>query len=296
MSGATQFRDVNPWRQTYWDWRAVGNFAGGGTGSGFLVAAALAGLMGAPVRALAFVGLAFVGIGLTCVWLEIGRPWRAINVFFNGRTSWMSREAIVAPVLFATGGLAFLLGESLLLVPAALLGVGFLYCQSRILHASKGIPAWRQDEIIPLILASGFAEGFGVFLMVAPLAIGAPSVWAAVLLLALLAARFLALRAYGAKITGGAAPKASVKALTAALPAVRLIGHAVPAALLVLGLALEGTLQALCFGLAGLAAVGAGWWLKFTIIVAAAYTQGYAVARAPVRGAGTSAPGGAPGW
>jgi DMSO reductase anchor subunit len=45
---------------------------------------------------------------------------------------------------------------------AALLGVLFLYCQGRILQASKGIPAWREPKIVPLILATGFVEGAGL--------------------------------------------------------------------------------------------------------------------------------------
>lgn len=295
MSAATQFRGVSPWRQTYWDWRAVGNFAGGGTGTGFLAAVAVAALAGAPSRLLAVLALAFVGAGLTCVWLEIGRPWRALNVFFNPRTSWMSREAALAPVLFGVGGLAVLLGSTALLAAAALLGLGFLYCQARILQASKGIPAWRQPEIVPLVVASGLTEGFGMFLVAAPLAGLAPS-WAAAVLIGLLALRLFVLRRYIARLDG-AAPKQSLRALAKVLPAVYGLGHALPAALLVLGLVLPmPAASAACFALAGLAAAAAGWWLKFTIIVDAAYTQGYAVGRAPARTPGMSGPGGKPGW
>ena len=32
---------VASWRQTYWDWRAAGNFAGGGSGTGVLLYAAV---------------------------------------------------------------------------------------------------------------------------------------------------------------------------------------------------------------------------------------------------------------
>lgn len=295
MSAATQFRGVSPWLQTYWDWRAVGNFVGGGTGTGFLAAVAVAALAGAPSRLLAALALAFVGAGLTCVWLEIGRPWRALNVFFNPRTSWMSREAALAPVLFGVGGLAVLLGSPPLLGLAALLGLGFLYCQARILQASKGIPAWRQCAVVPLIVSTGLGEGFGMFLVAAPL-VGVDTAWAAMTLLGLLALRFLVLRRYIARLDG-AAPKQAVRALAKVLPVVYGFGHALPAALLVLGLALPVPVASVaCFALAGLAAALAGWRLKFTIIVEAAYTQGYAVGRAPARTPGMSGPGGKPGW
>jgi phenylacetyl-CoA:acceptor oxidoreductase subunit 2 len=37
------------------------------------------------------------------VWLEIGRPLRAMNVMRRPGSSWMSREAMVAPLVFALG-------------------------------------------------------------------------------------------------------------------------------------------------------------------------------------------------
>lgn len=293
MSTVTQFRGVDPWRQTYWDWRAVGNFAGGGTGTGFLVAAAIAAMTGAPARWLAFVGLAFVGAGLSCVWMEIGRPFRAINVFFNPRTSWMTREAMVAPVLFGIGGLAFLFDSAAALVAAALVGLVFLYCQARILRASMGIPAWRQPEILPLIGASGLTEGLGLFLVAAPLLLGGLPLWAQVVMLAVLGARFLAFRAYMGRIAGGAVPKASAKALSRIVPVVLYAGHVVPAVLVVLAMATE---QWFVAALAGLAAAAVGWWLKYSIIVDAGYTQGYAIERSPARTPGYAGTGAKPGW
>ncbi len=87
----------NPWQQQSWDWRAAGNFICGGVGGGLIVCAVL---LDAP-HGLLLWGAVLVGLGLGSVWLEIGRPWRAMHVYLNPRTSWMSREAIVAPLLFA---------------------------------------------------------------------------------------------------------------------------------------------------------------------------------------------------
>ncbi|OQY69913.1 MAG: phenylacetyl-CoA:acceptor oxidoreductase, partial [Rhodocyclaceae bacterium UTPRO2] len=94
---------ITPWHQNNWDWRAAGNFIGGGSGTGLLFFATLAAANIDAYRAMALVALALVGGGLFCVWLEIGRPWRAINVLFHPHTSWMTREAIVAMPLFACG-------------------------------------------------------------------------------------------------------------------------------------------------------------------------------------------------
>ncbi|MBK6631610.1 MAG: dimethyl sulfoxide reductase anchor subunit [Betaproteobacteria bacterium] len=111
-------------------------------------------------RIMALVALAFVGGGLTCVWLEIGRPLRAINVFFHPQTSWMTREGIVAVPLFLCALAGVWFGGGVFVGMAALLGVVFLYCQGRILQASRH-SAWREPKIVPLILATGFVEGAG---------------------------------------------------------------------------------------------------------------------------------------
>lgn len=293
MSSVTQFRGVNPWRQTYWDARAVGNFVGGGTGTGFLAIAAVAALSGAPARFLALIGLVFVGIGLTCVWLEIGRPWRALNVFLNPRTSWMSREALLAPVVFGLGGLAVLFDNTAALVAAAVAGMAFLYCQARILQAAKGIPAWRQKEIVPLILTSGLVEGFGIFLVAAPLIIESMPLWPSVLMVMALTARFVALRAYIARVANGAVPKASAKALLQAAPTVIYGGHLAAALLIILGAVVDHWALA---AIGGLLAALAGWLFKFAIIVKAAYTQGYAIQHTPARTPGYAGAGGHPGW
>src|SRR5450631_3526182 len=146
-----------PWQQTNWDWRAAGNFICGGAGAGLIVLAALSGAVEPAFTKLVLAGLALVGLGLFCVWLEIGRPLRALHVFFNPRTSWMSREAIVATLLMPVAHVAAtgLPGFEWL---AAALALAFVYCQSRILNAAKGIPTWREPLLVPLIVLTGLAE------------------------------------------------------------------------------------------------------------------------------------------
>ncbi len=283
-----------PWLQDHWDWRAAGNFIGGGTGTGLVIAGAFAGLADLPFAPFALPALAFVAAGLTLVWLEIGKPWRAIHVFFNPKTSWMTRESLVAPLLFATALAGAFFGWPWAIVLAALFATGFLYCQGRILMASKGIPAWREPRIVPLIIATGLTEGTGLFLAISAI-VATPPVGAMATLFGLIALRTTAWLQYRRKLAAGGAPAGALKALDEAGRWVLGLGLALPAALLLGAAAWPAGTEGLAAA-AGLAAMAGGWVMKFAIVTRAAFNQGFAIPRAPVRGAGKGGPGAKPGW
>jgi phenylacetyl-CoA:acceptor oxidoreductase subunit 2 len=152
---------VSPRQQRNWDWRAAANFIAGGAGGGLLLFNALVSVEPGLIRAAILLGLVLIGGGLTCVWFEIGRPWRALNVYRHVGTSWMTREAFVALVLFPIGALALLTLQPQLVMLSGILGLAFLYSQARILAANKGIPAWRHPRSIALMIATGLTEGGG---------------------------------------------------------------------------------------------------------------------------------------
>jgi phenylacetyl-CoA:acceptor oxidoreductase subunit 2 len=239
----------------------------GGTGAGLICAASL--VPDGTQYPLA-VGLALVAAGLCAVWLEIGRKLRAAHVMFNPFTSWMTRESFAAVVLFGFGiaGLSF--RQPWVLYTAGLAALAFLSCQAMILRASKGIPAWRMPEVVPLILCTGLAEGAG-----AMLAFEAQP--AALVLLGLaVIARLLAWSRYRGAL---AQPRARAELA----PAGRLLlwlGTVAPLALLAASAWLP---QAAV--IAGLAALAAGWRLKFVLVARASFNQGFALPRLPVRGA-----------
>src|SRR6202521_3124844 len=190
---------------------------GGGAGAGLFLLAALAGLAGIPSYPLVAVALALVAAGFFLVWLEIGRPWRFINVLFYPRQSWMTRESMVALAFFALGLAAVWSGSRGLLAAAALAALGFLYCQARILAAAKGIPAWRAPRIVPLIVTTGLSEGAGLFLaataLVSPLE---PMQTVAAASLAMLTAvRGVVWRAYLVSLESGGAPIRTLEVLRA---------------------------------------------------------------------------------
>jgi phenylacetyl-CoA:acceptor oxidoreductase subunit 2 len=245
--------------QRYWDARAALNFILGGSGSGLIIAAAFVQPPNPwPVAA----GLALIAAGLAAVWLETGRKLRALHVLFNPFTSWMTREAFAALLLFPVGLGAFL---TLKFLPvAAVLALAFLWCQARILRAAHGIPAWRAPQVVPLVIAAGLAEGAGFAVLLVQTQL------AAALLAIVLIGRMLAWSAYRAEVTSEALERAGKALQLGALGALLLVAasfYVAQAALLAAALA-----------------VGTGWWLKFSLVTRAASTQGFSLPRQPVRG------------
>ena len=270
-----------PWQQTQWDWRAAANFICGGAGSGLIVFAALSGAQG-HVLALLLAGLSLIGAGLLCVWFEIGRPWRALNVFFNPRTSWMTREGVVATLLMPAG-LAAAFGVPRLAWLVAALALGFVYCQGRILHAAKGIPTWREPLIVSVIVATGLAEGGGLWLLLQGTQAVQQTLFLTLAATALLA-RALLWPIYRRRLAQCAAPRALAELDRAGRW--WLAGSYLPLAALVAvasGL-VAGTPAAALLSAAGAVTVGAGVWFKLTLITRAGFNQGFTLAHLPARG------------
>lgn len=259
--------------QPNWDWRAAGNFIFGGTGGGLFIAAAIAGPSIAIIPGLT--ALALIGAGLALVWLEIGRPWRGFNVFFHPRTSWMTREAMAALVTLSLGLASLALEDSRVMAGAGAAALGFLYCQGRILQAAKGIPAWREPAIVPLIVATDLAEGASLYLVLAALS-GATVAWAATALVALLALRAAAWHRYRLKLAASAAPQQALEALRAISLGFLGAGNLLPAVLLLTGSVVPAA-GVPCAALAGILAIWGGWQFKFHLITRAAQVQGYAI-------------------
>ena len=270
-----------PWHQTNWDFRAAFNFMFGSAGAGLLVAVALSGAAGNALRAEMLLGMALIGAGLLSVWLEIGRPLRALHVGFNPFTSWMTRESFAAGAVFALGLSAAWLGSPALAQAAALAALVFVYCQACMLRAAKGIPAWRVPALVWLNFTTALAEGAGVFVALATL-FDTPAKGVLGYFSLALVARGLAWSIY----RGGAVKSAARPALAALDRAGKILiqfGTIAPLALLLLGL-LATDVARVAVLVAGVAALATGWQFKFVLITRAAYNQGFALPHLPVRG------------
>jgi len=275
----------SPAQQTSWDARAAANFICGGAGAGLIAFTALARVDGEALTLLTLAGLGLVAAGLLCVWHEIGRPLRALHVFFHPRTSWMSREAFVATLLFPAGLAAAARVPGFAWV-AGVLALTFAVCQGRMLQSARGIPAWRQPLVAPLLVVTALVEGGGLLLVASPWIRASQALLASFAGLVLL--RVIVWLAYRGALGATLAPRA-LAALDAAGRALQLAGTFVPLLLVLLVAAgwSDGTAASAALALAGIAAAASGGYMKHALIMRAGFTQGFALAHLPVRGIGS---------
>ena len=269
--------------QQSWDWRAAGNFMFGGTGGSLMFMTAAASFPESPPDVLGLVSLLIVAAGLALVWLEIGRPLRFLNVYFNPGTSWMTREAAAALILFALALAGVGWHQPILIGLAGLAGLVFLYCQMMMLRASKGVPAWRLPAISPLVISTGLSEGVALLLLLS-LTAAAPD-WLRYLLLALIVLRAYAWWNYQAELGGASAAKATRDVLTGMHRDMLVFGVALPAILLLTAWGVPGAARLLNF-IAAVLVLLSGWYLKFALVTRVAHLQGFALGQPRRQAAG----------
>jgi phenylacetyl-CoA:acceptor oxidoreductase 26-kDa subunit len=263
--------------QTCWDLRAAGNFMFGGTGSALMLMIAIASYPGTPPLPLGLTALAFIGLGLFMVWLEIGKPWRFIHTYFHPQTSWMTREALAAILLFPVAFFGIVFKIPSMITLAGLLGLLFLYCQARILLASKGIPSWREPAMLPLIISTGLVEGASLLLLFV-LILDSIQGWTLYLLLVLLAIRGLSWNKYRQQLTAGKAPKQTLSVLSSIHALTFWVGNIAPF-ILVCAALMVPNISVILVCIASIIAALSGWHMKFVIITRAAQQQGYSLGK-----------------
>ena len=280
-------------RQVFWDYRAAMNFILGGMSSGLVVLAWLAnvgGVLGAQSLPWVYLAAALsMATGLTFVFMEIGRKMRFLRVILRPQSSWMTRETWCVAVLYPLVAASFLYPGPAVYALAALAALCFLGCQARILYACKGIPTWRAPLIPWMLAATGLFEGMGLLVIVLFFA-GVPvtSVMALGGLVLALANAALWRRYLGTAKARGIGPLSRLD-LAEITPTLHLVGHAVPAILFALRLALGPGIGGELVAIAGLATLAGGVMWKFTVITRACHQQGSALPVLPQRGSGKRA-------
>jgi len=145
-----------------------------GAGYGLLVWLCLCGLFGlVPTErwlGIAGFGLAFALItaGLLSSTAHLGRPERAWRAFSQWRTSWLSREGVIAVATYVPAGvtaLGWVVLDTIddLFEVAAVLAVlgalGTLYTTGMIYASLRTIRQWYQPLTAPIYIALGLASG-----------------------------------------------------------------------------------------------------------------------------------------
>ncbi|MDE2444881.1 MAG: dimethyl sulfoxide reductase anchor subunit [Alphaproteobacteria bacterium] len=148
-----------------------------GAGYGLLALTAFAASSHGPASSLGFalacivLSLVLITAGLLSSTAHLGRPERAWRAFSQWRSSWLSREGIVAVVTYPVA-LAFgLVWSGLVDMPALIRPLGLLtaamcaltvFCTAMIYRQLTTIPAWANRFAVPGYLLFGLATGAGL--------------------------------------------------------------------------------------------------------------------------------------
>ena len=168
-----------------------------GAGYGLLIWLAAASLLGVWVDPLAFLiagglGLALVSAGLLSSTFHLGHPERSWRAVSQWRTSWLSREGVVAilsyppALLYIASAIWPAIGVEIVKAAAAMtiaLSVVTVICTGMIYASLKPIPRWRNPLVVPIYLALSTASGGLLYLAVMGSAMPPAATFAAVLVL-----------------------------------------------------------------------------------------------------------------
>ena len=172
--------------------------------------------------ALLLAGAVPIVAGLLSSTLHLGKPLRSWRAFSQWRTSWLSREgllavacfvpwlAIASTTVFGTHSLGFL--EPWLLAALVLGSVATVYCTAMIYASLKPIPAWTHAAVAPVYLGFALLTG-GLVCMAATAHTDSPAELRVLALLLLAVALAVTKRRYWHDIDLGRLPATRASAL-----------------------------------------------------------------------------------
>jgi DMSO reductase anchor subunit len=145
-----------------------------GAGYGLLALLGLAGASHGRASAMGFaltsmgIALALITVGLLSSTFHLGRPERAWRAFSQWRSSWLSREGVLAVITYPVALAFFLVWSGLVEAPGLIAPLGWLmgilcwftvFCTAMIYASLKTIPAWNSRLTVLGYLAFSSATG-----------------------------------------------------------------------------------------------------------------------------------------
>jgi DMSO reductase anchor subunit len=145
-----------------------------GAGYGLLALLGLTGMSHGQASSIAFgvaamiVSLGLITVGLLSSTFHLGHPERAWRALSQWRTSWLSREGVVAVLAFGPALLFGLVWSGLLEAPALIAPLGALsvvlavitvFCTGKIYSSLATIRAWNNGLTVPVYLVFGLSTG-----------------------------------------------------------------------------------------------------------------------------------------
>jgi DMSO reductase anchor subunit len=151
-------------------------------------------------------GLVLSTVGLLCSLGHLGQPKRAWRALTQWRTSWLSREGVLAvltvwPALVIVGMLLWApdgATKAALLaclgIVLALLALATVACTGMIYASLKPIPAWRHPLVVPVYLLFALLTGLGLLFVLMAAMLGGQGPGVMALTLAVLGGLLVALK------------------------------------------------------------------------------------------------------
>jgi DMSO reductase anchor subunit len=190
-----------------------------GAGYGLLIWTALTALYARPgdaggLLACALTGMVLATVGLFSSMLHLGKPGRAWRAFSQWRTSWLSREGVMAAVTYVPAlllaGLAWLewldpesvvfrssgptVAVLVISLATSACALATIVCTAMIYASLKPIPAWRHRLVVPVYLVFALLGGLALLAAILSAAAALPEMRTVATALALLAALAAALK------------------------------------------------------------------------------------------------------
>ncbi|MEL7343254.1 MAG: DmsC/YnfH family molybdoenzyme membrane anchor subunit [Pseudomonadota bacterium] len=147
------------------------------------------------------IALVLVTVGLLASTLHLGHPERAWRAFSQWRSSWLSREGVIAVATYVPAGIWWLmlatgLSSGVFMGLAAAIGaVATVWCTGMIYGSLRTIRHWNRPDVAPIYVALAAATGAILYGAIISIAGGSALVITIVALLAL-AVGFLMKSAY----------------------------------------------------------------------------------------------------